>query len=156
MGEVSSLLFLSLFIPQIWKSNYVKYIRKKKLILHKIILYFVQIFNRNLIIITLERSVLSVVRTLSWWSLGRRTLVGISSWMLRAYMLINTLTVLTAVTSLHTRLHWLRILVPVLFYQSSYMVTSLCNRDAISSWANLGYLDSLLKLLCQNTASLLN
>lgn len=131
-------------------------ISEKQQILHKIILYFVQIFNRNLIIITLEHSVLSVVRTLSWLSLDRRTLVGISSWMLRASMLINTLSVLPAVTSLHTMLHLLCILVPVLFYQSSYMVTSLCNRDAISSWANLGYLDSLLKLLCQNTASLLN
>lgn len=33
--------------------------------------------------------------------------------MLRAYMLINTLTVLPTVTSLHTTLHWLCILVPV-------------------------------------------
>lgn len=155
MGGNNSLLFLCLFIPQICKTNCVKYIRKK-LVLPKIILYFMQIFNKNLIVITLECSVLLVVRTLSLWSLSRRASVGISSWMLRAYMLINTLRVPPAVTSLHTMLHWLFILVPGTFFQSSYMVISLCNKDAISSKENLGYLDSLLKLLCQITASLLN
>lgn len=71
MGDVSSLLFLSLFI-KIWKSNYVKYIRKTTNTSQDYFV-FVQIFNRNLIIITLEHSVLSV-GTLSWLSLDRRTL----------------------------------------------------------------------------------
>lgn len=64
MGDVSSLLFLCLS-SKFGKATMLS-ISEKQQILHKIILYFVQIFNRNLIIITLEHSVLSVVRTLSW------------------------------------------------------------------------------------------